>query len=129
MKTKSITFDKIGIAATALCMIHCIGTPFIFIAKACSTACCADAPLWWQLIDYFFLIITFWVIYNITQSKTKNWLKKAFWISWVLLLFVTINQTLQLFSINSVFFYLPAFSIIILHFYNIKFCKCSTCCE
>ena len=59
MKTKSFSLDKIGIAATALCMIHCIGTPFIFIAKACSTACCAGAPLWWQLIDYFFLIITF----------------------------------------------------------------------
>jgi hypothetical protein len=28
--------DTIGAAASFLCMIHCVATPFIFIAQACS---------------------------------------------------------------------------------------------
>ena len=56
MNPRSYSLDNIGIIASSLCMIHCIGTPFLFIAKACSVSCCSDVPIWWQLIDYFFLI-------------------------------------------------------------------------
>ena len=57
-KNINFSYDNLGIIASTLCMIHCIGTPFLFIAKACSTTCCADAPLWWKAIDYAFLIVS-----------------------------------------------------------------------
>ena len=59
---KKIQYDKIGIISSSLCMIHCMGTPFIFIAKACTTTCCSNAPTWWLMIDYLFLIISLFFI-------------------------------------------------------------------
>ena len=56
-KTLLIPLDSIGIIASTLCTIHCIVTQFIFIARACTATCCSDAPLWWLMIDYLFLII------------------------------------------------------------------------
>ena len=58
-----LPYDSVGIIASTLCMIHCIGTPFIFIAKACSATCCSEAPLWWVIIDYIFLFISFSQLY------------------------------------------------------------------
>ena len=130
MKTSAIPLDSVGIVAGTLCMIHCIATPFLFIAKACSSVCCADTPVWWQLIDYAFLIISFIAIYFITKKSTLSWIKIAFWISWFLLLVTLLNHTFMIISAPEYFIYIPASAIIILHFYNIKFCKCSedSCC-
>ena len=130
MNTRSFSLDNVGIMAGSLCMIHCIGTPFLFIAKACSVSCCSDAPLWWQLIDYFFLIISFAAIYFITKKTIPNWVKISFWISWLILLLTILNHTFTIVEVPKYFIYIPASAIIILHFYNIRFCKCEedSCC-
>ena len=130
MNTRSFSLDNVGIMAGSLCMIHCIGTPFLFIAKACSVSCCSDAPLWWQLIDYFFLIISFVAIYFITKKTIPNWVKISFWISWLILLLTILNHTFTIVEVPKYFVYIPASAIIILHFYNIRFCKCEedSCC-
>ena len=130
MNTRSFSLDNVGIMAGSLCMIHCIGTPFLFIAKACSVSCCSDAPLWWQLIDYFFLIISFVAIYFITKKTIPNWVKISFWISWLTLLLTILNHTFTIVEVPKYFVYIPASAIIILHFYNIRFCKCEedSCC-
>ena len=38
--------DSIGVLSSALCMIHCIATPFFFVATACTATCCSAAPLY-----------------------------------------------------------------------------------
>tara|TARA_B100000900_G_C20597404_1_gene723998 strand:+ start:2935 stop:3333 length:399 start_codon:yes stop_codon:yes gene_type:complete len=130
MKASTVQLDSVGIVAGTLCMIHCIATPFLFIAKACSSVCCADTPLWWELIDYAFLIISFIAIYFITKKSTLSWIKITFWISWFLLLLTLLNHTFMIIPTSKYLIYIPASAIIILHFYNLKFCKCSTdsCC-
>ena len=67
-----LPFDSIGIIASTLCAIHCIATPFIFIVKACTATCCSDAPSWWLMIDYLFLIISFLAIFFISKNLTIN---------------------------------------------------------
>lgn len=130
MKIISYSLDNVGIIASSLCMIHCIGTPFLFIAKACTTSCCSEAPLWWQIIDYVFLFISFIAIYFVTKQISSAWMKKTFWISWFILLLTILNHTFPIFELNKNFIYVPASAIIILHFYNLRFCKCSddSCC-
>ena len=54
-----INSDTIGALASGLCMIHCVATPFFFIASACTASCCNMAPGWWQGFDYFFLFPNF----------------------------------------------------------------------
>ena len=119
-----VPYDSIGIIASALCTIHCIATPFLFIAKACSATCCSEAPTWWIMIDYLFLVISFIAIFFITKNTTKNWLKRSFWTSWLVLLFTILNHSVNIIQLPNNFIYIPAVAIIILHFYNLQFCKC-----
>ena len=125
-----LPLDSIGIIASTLCLIHCIATPFLFIAKACSTACCADTPLWWQTIDYLFLIISFLAIYFISKNLTIQWLKISLWISWFVLLMTILNHSYNFVYLPQNFIYIPSSIIIILHFYNLKYCNCTKkgCC-
>lgn len=131
IRASLLPYDSIGIIASTLCTIHCIITPFIFIAKACTATCCSDAPSWWLMIDYLFLIISFLAIFFISRNLTIKWLQIAFWSSWLLLLLSILNHSLDVFQINSNFIYIPSSAIIILHFYNLQFCKCQnkTCCS
>ncbi|MAO71927.1 MAG: hypothetical protein CMD02_05405 [Flavobacteriales bacterium] len=126
----SLPFDTIGMFAGILCTIHCLATPLLFIAKACSTTCCGDAPVWWIMIDYLFLFISFTAIYFISKSLNIKWLKISFWISWIILFFTILDHSVGIFILPQNFIYLPSALIILLHFYNLKFCKCKTetCC-
>ena len=129
---ESLSFDAIGILAGSLCTIHCLATPFLFIAKACSTTCCADAPVWWVMIDYLFLLISFAAIFFISKELNLRWLKISFWTSWTLLLLSILDHSLGISYLPKNFIFLPSFLIIALHFYNVKFCKCkevACCCE
>lgn len=124
MSNSTLTYDKIGVISSALCMIHCIITPFVFLAKVCSISCCSDAPLWWQIIDYLFLGISFLAVYYSTKDKSLDWLKISFWTTWFILLITIVNHTLEIIYLNPYLIYIPAFFIIILHLYNMYFHKC-----
>lgn len=122
--------DFIGAVASVLCLIHCIATPFLFIAKACSVTCCSAAPFWWQAIDYLFLVISFVAIYYATKNASKKWVRIVLWSSWTLLLFTILNETLKTGLLPKSFVYFPALLIVVFHFYNLKYCKSSDkeCC-
>ena len=122
--------DILGAAASTLCLIHCVATPFIFIAQTCAVTCCNDTPVWWKFIDYFFLIISFFAIYRSTQTTASNWIKPLLWSSWFLLLIVIVNEKLAWFTLHDTFIYVPAVLLITLHLYNRKYCQCNTnkCC-
>ena len=78
--------DLIGALASTLCTIHCLATPFIFLASTCARDCCNGAPTWWLWIDYGFLIISFFAVYQSTKTTSKYWIKPALWICWGLYL-------------------------------------------
>lgn len=128
--TLKVKADTIGAISGSLCLIHCMGTPFLFMAKASSAACCTDTPIWWQFIDYFFIVVSFIAIYFTTKTTTKTWLQIALWGSWMLLLLAILNETFEITLQSEAFIYIPALAIIGLHFYNLKYCKCSgnDCC-
>lgn len=122
--------DNIGAIASTLCLIHCIATPLIFIVQSCSLTCCSESPVWWSSLDYFFLIISFFSVQHSTRNTSKNWIKPALWISFLCLFIVVVNEKIDLFYISDNILYVPAISLITLHLYNRKYCKCdsNTCC-
>ena len=122
--------DAVGVISSGLCMIHCLATPVFFIAATCSTSCCNAAPLWWQWIDYAFLLISFIAITHSIKSTNSNLVKYGLWVSWVALFLFILNIQFQWFSISDNIKFIPAFSLIGFHLYNIKYCKCSKdeCC-
>lgn len=122
--------DTLGAIASSLCLIHCVATPFLFMAQATSVTCCDTPPLWWRIMDYIFLLISFFAVYRSTQTTSSSWMKPLLWLSWSLLCFIILNEKASLFSIPEYFIYFPAFALIVLHLYNKKYCQCNTtnCC-
>jgi hypothetical protein len=117
--------DRLGAIASSLCLIHCLITPFIFVAQTCSITCCSSAPTWWRTIDIIFLIISFFAVYQSITLTTKSWLKISFGISWIGLLILILNDNFQIFELAHEIIYLPSLALIVLHSYNIKYCKCA----
>jgi hypothetical protein len=130
MSITTLKTDKIGIIASTLCMVHCIATPFIFLAKSCSASCCEASPIWYSSLDYLFLIISLFAIYKSSKNSSKLWMKYAMWSSWTFILAVLLNEKTHVFSLPDYTIYFPALALVILHIYNLKFCQCKTdtCC-
>lgn len=120
--------DLLGAMASGLCLIHCIATPLLFIAQTCSATCCEASPIWWQWIDYLFLVISFVAVYRSNQTTSKAWVGKALWFSWSLLAFLILNEKMGWIPLPEFAIYLPALSLISLHLYNQKYCKCDENC-
>jgi hypothetical protein len=122
--------DNLGAIASTLCLIHCVATPFLFIVQTSALTSFTETPTWWSFIDLFFLIISFWAVYQTTQTTSSSWMQPALWLSWFLLFILILNEKLTWFALNENLIYAPALALIILHLYNKKYCHCNTnkCC-
>jgi len=122
--------DTIGSLASTLCLVHCIATPFIFITQACAISCCAEAPIWWQALDYIFIIVSFFAILRSTQTSSNKTIKILLWSTWFIFFISILNKTIQLFSININFIYATGIILALLHLYNLNYCQCKdeNCC-
>ena len=126
-----VNSDLIGASASTLCTIHCIATPFIFLASTCSSTCCSTAPTWWIWLDYAFLLISLFAVYRSTKTTTKFWIKPNLWLSWVaLFIFIVIEHNTQL-NLSDYFKYTAALFLTVFHIYNLKYCQCKSdeCCS
>jgi hypothetical protein len=130
MKLVLFKSDTIGAIASSLCMAHCIVTPFIFIAHTCAASGCKLTPIWWQLIDYFFLMISFFAISRSVKTSTNKIIKQLLWANWFVLFIIIINDKIELFQVSEMFRYTTAISLSILHIYNLNYCQCKSenCC-
>ena len=124
MSVFNIKSDKIGIIASGLCMIHCLATPLIFLAKSCSATCCSGSPTWWSAIDVVFLLISLVAVYQTVKHTGKKWVSITIGVSWILLLLVILNEHLQFVNLFDNAIYIPASALIVFHFYNMKYCSC-----
>ncbi|WP_425595548.1 MerC domain-containing protein [Saccharicrinis aurantiacus] len=125
-----VSADSIGIASSTLCLIHCITTPFIFIAQACTSSCCATAPIWWKVVDFIFLAISFIAVYFSAKSSSKNWISISLYLLFGMISLLIINEHLIFFDVAIFPLYIAASLLAGLHFYNRKCSKCSNnCCS
>ncbi|MDY8134869.1 MerC domain-containing protein [Aquimarina sp. 2201CG5-10] len=122
--------DTLGIVASGLCLAHCLATPFLFIAHTGSIMLQDAHPVWWKLLDIVFLVFSFIAIRRSTKTTSKTKMKYAFWISWLLLLVIIINEKLSIVSLPEEMIYVASLSLVVLHFYNLKYCQCEQkCCK
>ncbi len=128
----AIKSDVLGAIASGLCVIHCIATPFLFVVQSCSVSksCCDSGPTWWSSIDYIFIAITFFAVYQSSKNTSKDWMKAGLYGTWVILSFLMLNDKMGFINLSEWWKYLAAVAMISLHIYNLKFCQCSeeSCC-
>ena len=122
----SFTFksDTVGAAASFLCMIHCLATPFLFVAQACSSACCSGAPTWWRAVDFVFLAVSGLAVYRSMQTSSKIWVWCSLWAAWGMLTCSVLAEAFAHALFLPALKYTAASALIGLHFYNMKFCQC-----
>ena len=122
--------NGVGVMASSICLVHCMITPVLFFAQSCSAICCNTAPLWWQIVDYLFLVISFFAVYHSSKTTTNKFIGTSLWISWIAMFFVIINERIQLLQLSEYSLYIPALSLIVLHLINRKYCHCKEdkCC-
>ena len=121
--------DAIGAIASGLCILHCMATPIFFIASACSLSCCNNAPLWGQWMDYVYLGISFFAIKYATKSSSKDWVVQGLWVAWVTLFIAILNIKMEWIHLAENIKFIPAFALVGLHMYNIRYCRCKKeCC-
>ncbi|WP_430814111.1 MerC domain-containing protein [Carboxylicivirga sp. RSCT41] len=127
---KTLSFDSIGMASSTLCLVHCLITPFIFIAQACAASCCETAPVWWRAVDFIFLAISFMAVYFSAKKTPKKWMGYAFYALFIILSTLIINEYVVIYSLSKVPLYAAAILLAGLHFYNRSLSKCSNeCCD
>lgn len=123
IKNMNISSDVIGAFSSGLCLVHCLATPFIFIAQSCSTSCCADAPFEWMLLDYIFVVISFVAVYYSARDTKIPWIRFAMWMAWVATFAVILNEKWLWLPLSNYVIYVPAVALIGLHIYNRKYCR------
>ena len=117
--------DVIGAAASGLCLIHCLATPFLFVAQAGLLTNGKSHPQWWGILDLVFLLISLIAIWWSAKATSKKWMRMALWVSWSVLAVVVANEKLSLFPIAEQAVYVPAVSLIFFHLYNRRYCQCN----
>lgn len=122
--------DIFGALASTLCVIHCIATPFLFLAHSSTVSSNGSGLLWWKNLDYIFLIISFFAVARSAKNTSKSFMKLLLWVSWTALFLFILNEKIALFTLPETTIYITAIILAVLHMYNLKFCQCNSdrCC-
>jgi len=130
MRINLYSSDFLGVLSSALCILHCLGTPFLFVAQANVINCCEFVPFWWKSINYLFIFISFFAVYYSARRTSKNFMKTLFWSSWLILTVLLVNELFKLVHLPELSIYTASSLLAFLHFYNLKYCQCKDdeCC-
>ena len=122
--------DYIGATSSGLCMLHCFATPFIFLSQSAAINISQEITFLWYLLNYMFLLISFIAIYYSVKNSSNFLVKVLLYSFWISLSALIINEALLLFPIPELYTYISAFTLITLHMYNLKYCRCNDdeCC-
>ena len=122
--------DRIGVVSSGLCMLHCFATPFLFLSQSSLIFISVDFTLTWFILNYVFLFTSFIAIYHSVKNSTNRFIRIFLYLFWVVLSGLIINESLEIFSIPEAATYFSASSLICLHIYNLRYCRCDDedCC-
>ncbi len=114
--------DWVGVLASGLCLVHCLATPFLFVAHANIGLHGENHPSWWGFLDIVFLLLSFFAVYWSAKNTSKKWVKYTFWCFWGLLTLIVANEKWTLLHLTEAAIYLPTMGLVLLHLYNHRYC-------
>ncbi len=121
----------VGAINSSLCVAHCFATPFLFLTQAqTSLVELSSVPLWWQLLNYVFIIVSFFAIKRTVKNSSNELVKSLLWASWVLLSALILNEEFEIMHMPELLTYFAGITLASLHIYNLKYCQCEdeNCC-
>ena len=123
--------DTIGAINSSICVIHCFATPFLFLTQAqTSLVEPSTVPLWWQLLNYVFIVVSFFAVNRTVKNSSNQLVKSLLWVLWVLLSTLILNEQFEIMHMPELLTYFAGISLASLHIYNLKYCQCEdeNCC-
>lgn len=117
--------DGVGVVASALCTIHCVLTPLLFMAKPMLTDTVHQHTHGhgiWALLDYIFLIISLLAVWYSSEHTENPTLKWVLWVAWVVFAIGLLLEPLGL-SFGKWLMYIGSISLIIAHLKNHYYCQ------
>ena len=123
--------DTLGAINSSLCVIHCFATPFLFLTQAqTSLVELSTVPLWWQLLNYVFIVVSFFAVFRTVKNSSNQLVKSLLWVSWGLLSALILNEEFEIMHMPELLTYFAGISLASLHIYNLKYCQCEdeNCC-
>ncbi len=124
VKSSIQNIDIYGIIVCTLCLLHCIATPLIFFSVALSNDNKISPPFLWRNLDYLFLAISLFIVYNSAKNTTKSIMKYLLGMSWLMLFLVLTNEKIVVFHIPELVTYIASINLAVVHLYNYKYCRC-----
>ena len=124
VKSSIQNIDIYGIIVCTLCLLHCIATPLIFFSVALSNDNKICPPFLWKNLDYLFLAISLFIVYNSAKNTTKSIMKYLLGMSWLMLFLVLTNEKIGVFQIPEFVTYIVSIILAVVHLYNYKYCRC-----
>ena len=123
--------DNLGILSSILCFLHCFITPFIYISFAGLFTQNEFLSFSWKGINLIFIIFSLVAVNRSTKKTTSQIIKPIFWLSWVFLFFVLLNEEVKFIELPEFVSYISALSLAGVHTYNLNFCGCKdeNCCN
>jgi hypothetical protein len=112
--------DWIGIAASALCTLHCLLTPVVFAAKPFLVTVSAGhshGPAFWSFLDYVFLALSLLAIWYAVGHAANSFMKIALWIFWGLFAAGLLMESNEI-MMGKWLMYAGSFALIMLHLVN-----------
>ena len=115
--------DIFGILTCSLCLVHCISTPLILLSLSSLNTKLSMSYSWRYNIDYVFVLISIFMVYFSVKNTRVKLMKYLFWLSWITLSLLIINEKTESFKVSEYITYFAVSSLSLLHIYNFKFCK------
>lgn len=115
--------DWIGIFTSGLCVLHCMATPFLFVAHAGIGIQGQALPPWWGFVDFAFLLLSFLAVYWSAKKTSKKWVAQFFWVLWGVLALIIANEKWGFWQLTEAAIYFPTIGLVLLHFYNHRYCR------
>ena len=122
--------DRIGAISSGLCMLHCFATPFLFLSQSSLIFISVDFTSTWFILNYVFLFISFIAIYHSVKNSSNIFIWVFLYLFWAFLSGLIVNETYEGFKEAYKNAYFSASSLICLHIYNLRYCRCDDedCC-
>lgn len=120
MKIVSVKSDVLGATSGALCLIHCLATPLLFLYSTSPFYNNSNKPLWWTSLDLIFITFSLIAIIQSIKVTQLKLIKPLLASNWLILFGLIINEKFEYFKIEEIYSYIFSFSLIITHLYNVR---------
>ena len=124
IKSSIQNIDIYGIIVCTICLLHCIATPLIFLSVAATNDNKISPLFLWKNLDYLFLAISLFIVYNSAKNTTKPMMKYLMGISWLMLFLVITNEKIGVFHLPELITYITSINLAVVHLYNYRYCRC-----